>query len=241
MPRNPSQPTRRNSHDDRLLIGEVEWIGKSLVAMLLLHTEWNLRKGGIMTTLLHKVIVAAAVASSSVVVAVSPSQSTGAQTDALHVFGQRMAAYSELHRRAAASVSPLRPTADPDEIVQRRADLWGAIVMSRPKARQSNIFEPAVAVAFRGIIAEALVGIDTAAMLRDLFEENDGLAGDRPQVNTGYPEGATHEMPSVLLAALPPLPAGIVYRLIDLDLVLWDMDADLIVDVLPNALPIAGS
>jgi hypothetical protein len=209
--------------------------------MLLLHTEWNHWKGGIMTSLLHKVIVAAAVASSSVVLAVSPSPSTVARPDALHVFGQRMAAYSQLHRRAAASVSPLRPTADAHEILQRQADLWAAIVMMRPKARQGDIFDPAVAAAFRSLIAEALTGIDSAAMLRDLFEESEGLAVDRPQVNTGYPEGATHEMPSVLLAALPALPEGIVYRIIDLSLVLWDMDADLIVDVLPNALPSAGS
>jgi hypothetical protein len=193
-----------------------------------------------MTTLLHKVIVAAAMASSSVVVAFSPSQITVARTDALHVFGQRMAAYSEVHRRAVASVSPLRPTADASEILQRQADLWAAIVMMRPKARQGDIFAPAVAAAFRGIIAESMTGIDAAAMLRDPFEDSEGL-GEQPQVNTGYPEGATHEMPSVLLAALPALPEGIVYRLIDLNLVLWDMDADLIVDVLPNALPRAGS
>jgi hypothetical protein len=209
--------------------------------MVLLHTEWNHRKGGIMTTLLHKVIMAATVASSSLVVAVSPTQSTVARTDALQVFGQRMAAYSELHRRAAASVSPLRPTADVNEILQRQADLWGAIVMTRPKARQGDIFDPVVAAAFRDLIAEALAGVDSAAMVRDLFEESEGLVGYMPHVNTGYPEGATHQMPSVLLAALPALPEGIVYRLIDLNLVLWDMDADLIVDVLPDALPSAGS
>jgi hypothetical protein len=194
-----------------------------------------------MTTLLHKAIVAAAAAATSVVIAVSPTQSTVGRTDALHVFAQRMTAYSELHRRAAASVLPLTPTADVNEILQRQADLWGAIVMERPQARQGDIFDAAVATAFRGLIAEALAGIDSVAMLRDLFEESEGLAGYRLHVNTGYPEGATHEMPSVLLAALPALPEGIVYRLIDVNLVLWDMDADLIVDVLPDALPHAGS
>ena len=128
-----------------------------------------------------------------------------------------------------------------NEILQRQADLWGAIVMVRPKARQGDIFDPVVAAAFRGLIAEALAGIDSAAMVRELFEESEDLAGYRPHVNTGYPEGATHEMPSVLLAALPTLPEGIVYRLVDVNLVLWDMDADLIVDVLPDALPGEGS
>jgi hypothetical protein len=196
-----------------------------------------------MTTLLSKVIVAAAVASSSVVVALPPSQSTVVRTEALQRFGQRMAAYSELRRRAAASVSPLRPTANVNEILQRQANLWGAIVMTRPDARQGDIFDPAVASAFRGIIAEALAGVDSAAILailHDLLVESE-LVGYRPHVNTGLPDGATHEMPSVLLAALPALPEGIVYRLIDLNLVLWDMDADLIVDVLPDAWPSSGS
>jgi hypothetical protein len=48
-------------------------------------------------------------------------------------------------------------------------------------------------------------------------------------------------MPFVLLSALPALPAGIQYRLIDRDLLLWDVDANLIIDVLPDALPRAGS
>jgi hypothetical protein len=205
--------------------------------MVLLRIVWNHWKVGIMTILLHKMIVAVAVVSTSVTVAIAPTQNPVARTDALHVFGQRMAAYWELHRGAAASVSPLRPTTDVNEILQRRANLWGAIVMARPQARQGDIFDPVVASAFRGIIAEALAGIDSAAMLRDLLEERDPV-GYQPHVNTGYPEGATHEMPCVLLTALPALPEGIVYRLIDLNLVLWDMDADLIVDVLPDALSV---
>jgi len=40
---------------------------------------------------------------------------------------------------------------------------------------------------------------------------------------------------------LPVLPDGIQYRLIDHDLLLWDVDADVIIDVLPDALPRDGS
>ena len=35
----------------------------------------------------------------------------------------------------------------------------------------------------------------------------------------------------------PPLPADLEYRLVDYYLVLWDAHADLILDVLPDAIP----
>lgn len=107
--------------------------------------------------------------------------------------------------------------------------------------RQGDIFEPSVAVAVRGTIADALREIDVDLLLRDLYAECEMPAGYHPQVHTGYPSWATHEVPFVLVSALPALPPGIYYRLIDHDLLLWDADANLIVDVLPDALPRAVS
>jgi hypothetical protein len=40
-----------------------------------------------------------------------------------------------------------------------------------------------------------------------------------------------------LLGALPPVPGALGYRLIGRDLVLWDEDAGLVVDVVVEALP----
>ena len=44
------------------------------------------------------------------------------------------------------------------------------------------------------------------------------------------------ELPPRLLQYLPDLPPGIAYRLVQADLVLWDVDAGIIIDVLPDAL-----
>ena len=121
------------------------------------------------------------------------------------------------------------------------AYLARAIKAKRPNARQGDVFESAVATALRGVIADALRGVDVEFLLRGLYEECEMPAGYRPQVNAGYPHWATHEMPFVLLTRLPALPTGINYRLIDHDLLLWDVDANLIIDVLPDALPRAGS
>ena len=44
-------------------------------------------------------------------------------------------------------------------------------------------------------------------------------------------------MPPSLLMALPQLPRELDYRIVGRDLVLHDVNADLVVDIIPNALP----
>jgi hypothetical protein len=183
--------------------------------------------------------VAAALAASSVGISAAAGQDVG--RDGLQLFAERVAAYAELHQRVDAVFPPWKATDDVDSIFRRRAYLASAIKAERPDARQGDIFEPSAAAALRGIVADALSNVDVEFMLQGLYEECEMPTGYRAQVNAGYPKWATQEMPFVLLTALPGLPAGIQYRLIDHDLLLWDIDANLIVDVLPEALPRAGS
>ena len=187
-----------------------------------------------------RAIVAAALAASAVSVGAVAGQDAG-RRDGLQLFAERVAAYAELHQRVDAVFPPWKATDDVDSIFHRRAYLASAIKAERPNARQGDIFEPSAAAALRSIVADALRNVDVESMLQGLYEECEMPAGYRAQVNAGYPQWATQEMPFVLLAALPGLPAGLHYRLIDHDLLLWDVDANLIVDVLPDALPRAGS
>jgi hypothetical protein len=193
-----------------------------------------------MNRMLSRAIVAALAASYAWVAAAAAQQPGGRHT-ALRLFEERVAAYAELHERLDAVLPPWEPSNDMHLIDVRRAYLASAIRRERVDARQGDIFEPAAAADLRGIIADALRGVDVELFLRGLYEECEMPAGYRPQVHAGYPHWATQEVPVVLLAALPALPAGIYYRLIDHDLLLWDVDANLIVDVLPDALPRAGS
>ena len=194
-----------------------------------------------MTRVFSRATIAAVFAVSFVGTGVAAAPVTAGGRDGLQVFAERVATYAELHRRLDAVYPPWEPSNDLHMIEHRRAYLASAIRRERPDARQGDIFEPSAVAAFRGVIASALSGIDVEPWLQDLYEECEVPAGYRPQMNAGYPHWATHEMPIVLLDALPALPAGIVYRLIDHDLLLWDVDANLIIDVLPDALPRAGS
>jgi hypothetical protein len=185
-------------------------------------------------------IVAAALAASVVGISAATGQGAGGR-DGLQLFAERVADYAELRQRVDAVFAPWTATGDVDSIFRRRAHLAAAIKAERPNARQGDIFQPSAAIAVRGIAADALDDIDVEFMLEGLYEDCEMPGGYRSQVNAGYPQWATHEMPYVLLTALPALPAGLQYRLIDHDLLLWDVDANLIVDVLPDALPRAGS
>ena len=193
-----------------------------------------------MNRMLSRALVTAALAASCAGVGVAAAQEVG-RPDALQLFDERIAAYADLHQRLDAVFPAWEPSDDVSRIDRRRAYLASAIRRERPDARQGAIFEPAVAAVLRGIIAEALSEVDVELLLRSLYDECDIPAGYRPQVHAGYPSWATHGIPFVLLTELPALPSGIYYRLIDHDLLLWDLDANLIIDVLPEALPRAGS
>jgi hypothetical protein len=122
-------------------------------------------------------------------------------------------------------------------MLQARATLAAAIKAARPHARQGEFFSPGVAEIFRVTIAEALSGVDSEAFFESLYAGDAVPAGLPPRVHDTYPEWATHEVPLVVFERLPLLPDELEYRLIGRTLVLWDIDADLILDVLPDAIP----
>ncbi len=103
-----------------------------------------------------------------------------------------------------------------------------ALNASTPAPR---IFTPPVAVVFRQLIAAAIHSGNNATAMRGV---------NTPRHHAGvlepFPATALSTFPTVLERALPPLPAGLEYRLIDNDLVLRDAEADVIVAVLRDAL-----
>lgn len=154
---------------------------------------------------------------------------------ALHLFSQRVEDYAALHRRLEGPLPPLTPTRETLKNYVARQLLANAIRKARPGAKQGNIFEPRVAMVFRALISDALGGRDVEAFLAELNEEHPEMHGVRPVINEPLPRGTTHEMPSMLLQVLPVLPEDVEYRIVDHDLVLWDIHANLIVDFIPGA------
>jgi hypothetical protein len=159
-------------------------------------------------------------------------------------FAARIDEYVMLHRQLEGTVPMLHVSRDPAEVRAAVTALGTKIRAARPDARQGDVFTPAVTTFFRRSIVSCLAGRSVAALLADLEAERYEEEGDQPgpmpvpKVNDTYPPTVEYPimLPS-LLAALPPLPEELQYRLVGRILILWDHHADLVVDVLPDALP----
>ena len=145
-------------------------------------------------------------------------------------FQTRIEAYVALHRRLARSTAAM-----PDDEGEFFGDeLRAALVAARPYARRGGFFTLAVETAFRTRIDRSLrLGIPVTA--GRLYEP---LLGDpAPAVNAAFPVGPGAGPWPALFLELPDLPPGLGYALWGRDLVLVDVVANLVLDVLPEALP----
>ena len=112
---------------------------------------------------------------------------------------------------------------------------------ARASAKEGDILGGPTAPLLRARIAEAVQQHgDPAAFLAPGSEDDDEEgAPPRPEINKRYSWSWPWSAPASLHAALPELPDALEYRLIGRDLVLVDIDANIIVDVLRDAVPVA--
>lgn len=149
-------------------------------------------------------------------------------------FNARVAQYVALHDRAAATVRIPKSTDDAAQLVARREALAAAVRTARPNARQGDVFTPAT---------EREIRSDTRADLNARPPSDRAAVREEvPQlpfaVNGSYPPDAPlATVPPILLATLPRLPEEVEYRFFARHLILLDVDANLIVDYIPNVLP----
>ena len=184
-------------------------------------------------------IILVAVSGAPVVAAAPPPRDVDQGNDpALDILEERIDSYAALRRRIEEALPPLQPTTDMHAVYARTAQLASAIKAARPEARRGDILVFPVATHLRRVIREALKDVDVEAMLLDLYDERDLPRNFNPQVHDAYPGWATQAMPAILLLWLPSLPHDIEYRLIGRDLVLLDLRAGLIIDVLRGAIPL---
>jgi hypothetical protein len=169
--------------------------------------------------------------------ALRAAQSQAERQEMRDTFLRRVDDYVRLHRELERLLPPEVVTSDLDALFAPRIALGREMRNARARARQGDVFAPSVAVYFRVMIAETLWRERMTGLLAIIEEEN--TIHVRATVNGDYPAG--RPIPPVracLLAALPPLPPEVRYSFIGADLILWDMHAGLIVDFVPNAVPV---
>lgn len=152
-------------------------------------------------------------------------------------FNKRVQAYMEVHNRLEKKGPPLKTTEDPAKIRASQQALATAVRAERAGAKQGEIFTPEIAALFRRLMYPEIKG-EQGAQTKKAMKEDAPTPNSIPlKVNAVYPDSAP--LPSVppnLLASLPKLPEDLEYRIIGRDLILRDVHANLIVDVLLNAI-----
>ena len=149
-------------------------------------------------------------------------------------FTMRVDTYVQLHRRLEASFPPLEDTRDPLSRLLNKRYLASAIRSARRHVKEGTVFGPPVEEMLRTRIAAAMHGRDVAAVIGACGRESWGPA--QVVLNEPLPEGASCPVPVLLLEALPPVPGGLQYRIFGPDLVLWDVHAEIVIDVLRETL-----
>jgi hypothetical protein len=164
-------------------------------------------------------------------------EKTNSDSAVLADFQQRVAAYMKLRKTAEGQLHKLKPTNSPDAIKHHEHELAKQIRLARSNAAPGNIFTPDVAVVFQHLVAQPLAGPQAPGIQTSLRHAEPVQIADL-RVNGDYPERIPlQSTPASLLLNLPKLPPELEYRVVGRALILRDTGANLIVDIIPNALP----
>ncbi|MGQ0703613.1 MAG: hypothetical protein ACT4PM_10825 [Gemmatimonadales bacterium] len=164
-------------------------------------------------------------------------------TEPLADFSKRVDEYVALRYRVADTLGKIDQGKTQADIAARAAALAQGIVTARPNARQGDIFTPEAATVIATIIQEEYrrrtQAVQETRQEQAEEHEQDRLPPFTPKVNekfpTNYPLGT---FDALLLPLLPKLPEGVLeYRRMDHYLLLRDVEANLIVDFMPQAFP----
>ena len=158
----------------------------------------------------------------------------------LQDFQQRVAAYLALKkdlRVKGTSGTDLKETKEPAKIEAAEEYMAARIRAARAGAKHGDIFTPQISNEFRRLLNPETKGED-GKDAKEILKDDAPAPGAVPmKVNAKYPEGkALPTVPATLLGALPTLPEQVEYRVINKDLILRDVDANIIVDFIPNAI-----
>jgi len=156
----------------------------------------------------------------------------------LRHFDQGVNEYVRLHRRLERSLPPEHLFDDSEDMSVAADALRAVMVDARPYAREGSIFAPAVAYVLAARLERAIAHLGTTPG-EVWIAMNKGYLSGVPEieVNDRFPPIRYARIWPALLAALPALPDELQYRFVGRDLVLVDVHADLVVDILRDALP----
>jgi hypothetical protein len=147
----------------------------------------------------------------------------------------RVQAYVKIHKEADGKVPSLKRTDDPVEIATREKGLADMIMTLRAGAQPGEIFAKEYQPYFIKMIQDDFKerpAADRRALVQELPKNL------KVDVNTVYPTTLPlATFPPKLLRKLPDLPPELEYRIVGRSLILRDVKANLVVDILRDVVP----
>jgi hypothetical protein len=159
-------------------------------------------------------------------------------TLALQDFNARVQHYIKVHRQAEQKFGltvHLKAVRSADAIIKRQHAMAEHIGSLRAKANEGDIFTPEISAYFSRQLAAAYQsnpeGVTASlACVSEIVEK-------KLKPNDVYPETWDYNMmPPTMLLHLPRLPQELEYRIVNKDLIIRDVEANMIVDVKRNAI-----
>jgi hypothetical protein len=166
-------------------------------------------------------------------------------------FQKRIDAYMAVHKDAKKDAPPLKETKNPGEIKAAQDALGVKIRAARTTAKQGDIMTPEIQNKFRRLMypvvtspaPQGTAGREVKKDIKEELKENTEERkeeGGKPvvlKVNATYPNDTPlPTTPPQVLMNLPKLPEQLEYRIIGKNLMIRDVEANIIVDFVPNAI-----
>jgi len=166
-----------------------------------------------------------------------PEKPPAEDTPGFKDFSTRAQRYMQLHKNLEQSLPPLKSSGKPDLIAAHEQALATKIQEARGKARPGEIFTPDAAKSFRHVIATEFKS-SHAANARATIQTGAPIKEVQLEVNEIYPQELPYtSVPPTLLLKFPKLPNELAYRIVAHDLILLDVKANVVVDLIAKAIP----
>ena len=157
--------------------------------------------------------------------------------EALEEFKEELDDYVKLRRKLEAKLPPFPRQGSQAKVHEYEVTLEKLIEKARVRAREGDLFVSEVRPLIRRLCRNLFATPEGKALLAEIREES----AERmllARVNGRYPYGIPlSSTPYELLKLLPPLPDVLEYRFLGAHLILIDVEARIIVDVLRNVIP----
>lgn len=149
---------------------------------------------------------------------------------------ERVKGYVALHQKLEKSLERLPKEATPEQIDANQRALAALIQEARRTAKPGDIFTPDSKGVILDLMKRVFGGPDGAQLRASIMDENPGRL--KLTVNSRYPDTVPlSTVPPQVLAGLPKLPEELEFRFIGRTLILMDVHAHIIADLIENAIP----